>query len=86
MPEKKQLRSALDMTHSGQARGREGEKPINANLDRLQARVQQMERIAYGEDERKLNTWAFQARRELRRRRRKTLAERAARAPEARVG
>jgi hypothetical protein len=54
-------------------------------LDKLSARVQQMERIAYGEDERKLNTWAFQARRELRRRRRRTLAERAARAPEARI-
>jgi hypothetical protein len=54
-------------------------------LDRLQARTQQMERIAYGEDERKLNTWAFQARRELRRRRRKTLAERATRAPEVRA-
>ena len=68
-----------------EATGREGVSPINANLDRLQARVQQMERIAYGEDERKLNTWAFQARRELRRRRRKTLAARAERAPEVRA-
>jgi hypothetical protein len=55
-------------------------------LERLQARVQQMERVAYGEDERKLNTWAFQARRELRRRRRKTLAERDLRARQTQAG
>jgi hypothetical protein len=82
----KGLRTHLDVTHSAVGEGWRGGKSINANLESLQARVQQMERIAYGEDERKLNTWAFQARRELRRRRRKTLAERAARAPEARVG
>jgi hypothetical protein len=41
----------------------------------MQARVREMEGVAYGRDDRTdswMNTWAFQARRELRRRRRKT--------------
>jgi hypothetical protein len=44
-------------------------------LESVQARVREMEDVAYGHDERTdswMNTWAFQARRELRRRRRKT--------------
>jgi hypothetical protein len=43
-------------------------------MDSLQARVREMERVALGRDDRRdswMNTWAFQARRELRRRRRK---------------
>jgi hypothetical protein len=45
-----------------------------AKLDTLQERVREMENVAYGRDDRTegwMNTWAFQARRELRRRRRK---------------
>jgi hypothetical protein len=45
-----------------------------ANMERLQARVREMEGVAYGRDDRTeswINTWAFQARRELRRRRRR---------------
>jgi hypothetical protein len=41
-------------------------------MDSLQARVREMERVALGRDDRTdgwMNTWAFQARRELRRRR-----------------
>jgi hypothetical protein len=52
-----------------------------AKMDTLQARVREMEGVAYGRDERTeswMNTWAFQARRELRRRRRRTRAARAA--------
>ena len=48
------------------------------NLETLQARVREMEGVAYGRDDRQdtwMNTWAFQARRELRRRRRKMRAE-----------
>jgi hypothetical protein len=44
-------------------------------LDTLQARVREMDGVASGRDDRTeswMNTWAFQARRELRRRRRKT--------------
>jgi hypothetical protein len=47
---------------------------MSTKLDQLQARVREMEGVAYGRDERTeswMNTWAFQARRELRRRRRK---------------
>ena len=47
-------------------------------MDSLQARVREMERVALGRDDRTdswMNTWAFQARRELRRRRRKMRAE-----------
>ena len=43
-------------------------------LETLQARVREMEGVAYGRDGRQdswVNTWTFQARRELRRRRRK---------------
>ena len=46
-------------------------------MDSLQARVREMERVALGRDDRTdswMNTWAFQARRELRRRRRKLQA------------
>jgi hypothetical protein len=46
-------------------------------MDSLQARVREMERVALGRDDRRdswMNTWAFQARRELRRRRRKMQA------------
>jgi hypothetical protein len=45
-----------------------------SKLDTLQERVREMENVAYGRDDRTegwMNTWAFQARRELRRRRRK---------------
>ena len=45
-----------------------------SKLDTLQERVRAMENVAYGRDDRTegwMNTWAFQARRELRRRRRK---------------
>ena len=48
------------------------------NLETLQARVREMEGVAYGRDDRQdtwMNTWAVQARRELRRRRRKMRAE-----------
>jgi hypothetical protein len=41
-------------------------------MDSLQARVREMERVALGRNDRTdswMNTWAFQARRELRRRR-----------------
>ena len=51
-----------------------------AKMDNLQARVREMEGVAYGRDERTeswMNTWAFQARRELRRRRRRMQALRA---------
>ena len=50
-----------------------------ANMERLQARVREMEGVAYGRDDRTqswINTWAFQARRELRRRRRRMQAGR----------
>jgi hypothetical protein len=53
-----------------------------ANMERLQARVREMEGVAYGRDDRTeswINTWAFQARRELRRRRRRMKASRSAR-------
>jgi hypothetical protein len=45
-------------------------------LESLQARVREMEGVAYGRDRREswVNNWAFQARRELRRRRRKMRA------------
>ena len=46
-------------------------------LESLQARVREMEGVAFGRDDRTdgwMNTWAFQARRELRRRRRKMRA------------
>jgi hypothetical protein len=46
-------------------------------MESLQARVREMEGVAFGRDDRTdtwMNTWAFQARRELRRRRRKTQA------------
>jgi hypothetical protein len=46
-------------------------------MESLQARVRQMEGVAFGRDDRTdgwMNTWAFQARREFRRRRRKTQA------------
>ena len=48
------------------------------NLETLQARVREMEGVSYGRDDRQdswMNTWAFQARRELRRRRRKMRGE-----------
>ena len=49
------------------------------NLKTLQARVREMEGVAYGRhgdrQDSWMNTWAFQARRELRRRRRKMRAE-----------
>ena len=51
---------------------------MTTKLETLQARVREMEGVAYGRDGRKdswMNTWAFQARRELRRRRRKMRAE-----------
>jgi len=47
-------------------------------MESLQARVREMEGVAFGRDDRTdtwMNTWAFQARRELRRRRRKMRAE-----------
>ena len=50
-----------------------------ANMERLQARVRELEGVAYGRDDRTQswsNTWAFQARRELRRRRRRMQAGR----------
>jgi hypothetical protein len=52
-----------------------------ANMERLQARVREMEGVAHGRDrtESWINTWAFQARRELRRRRRRMQAARSAR-------
>jgi hypothetical protein len=53
-----------------------------ANMERLQARVRELEGVAYGRDERTeswINTWAFQARRELRRRRRRMQAARSSR-------
>jgi hypothetical protein len=53
-------------------------------MDRLQQRVREMESAAYGRDELTeswQNTWAFQARRELRRRRRRMQQARAARKP-----
>jgi hypothetical protein len=53
-----------------------------ANMERLQARVRELEGVAYGRDERTeswINTWAFQARRELRRRRRRMQAARSGR-------
>jgi hypothetical protein len=49
-------------------------------MESLQARVRQMEGVAFGRDDRTdgwMNTWAFQARREFRRRRRKTQATQA---------
>jgi hypothetical protein len=52
-----------------------------ANMERLQARVREMEGVASGRDGRTeswINTWAFQARRELRRRRRRMQAARSA--------
>jgi hypothetical protein len=52
-----------------------------ANMERLQARVREMEGVAYGRDGRTeswINTWAFQARRELRRRRRRMQGARSA--------
>jgi hypothetical protein len=51
-----------------------------ANMERLQARVREMEGVPYGRGGRTeswINTWAFQARRELRRRRRRMQAARA---------
>jgi hypothetical protein len=50
-----------------------------ADMERLQARVREMEGVAYGREDRTeswINTWAFQARRELRRRRRRMQAAR----------
>jgi hypothetical protein len=47
------------------------------NMESLQARVREMEGVSFGRDDRTdswMNTWAFQARRELRRRRRKKQA------------
>jgi hypothetical protein len=47
------------------------------NMESLQARVREMEGVSFGRDDRTdswMNTWAFQARRELRRRRRKMQA------------
>ena len=47
---------------------------MTTKLETLQARVREMEGVAYRRDGRQdswMNTWAFQARRELRRRRRK---------------
>jgi hypothetical protein len=46
-------------------------------MESLQARVREMEGVSFGRDDRTdswMNTWAFQARRELRRRRRKMQA------------
>jgi len=46
-------------------------------MESLQARVREMEGVSFGRDHRTdswMNTWAFQARRELRRRRRKMRA------------
>jgi hypothetical protein len=46
-------------------------------MESLQARVRGMEGVSFGRDDRRdtwMNTWAFQARRELRRRRRKARA------------
>jgi hypothetical protein len=54
-------------------------------LESLQARVREMEGVAYGRDDRTdgwMNTWAFQARRELRRRRRKMRAAQSGRRPQ----
>jgi hypothetical protein len=53
-----------------------------ANMERLQARVRELEGVAYGRDERTeswINTWAFQARRELQRRRRRMQGARSSR-------
>ena len=52
-----------------------------ANMERLQARVREMEAVSHGRAGRTescINTWAFQARRELRRRRRRMQAARRA--------
>ena len=52
-----------------------------ANMERLQARVREMEGVSHGRAGRTeswINTWAFQARRELRRRRRRMQAARTA--------
>jgi hypothetical protein len=54
---------------------------MSAEMETLQARVREMEGVARGRGERTdswMNTWAFQARRELRRRRRRMQAARAA--------
>ncbi|HEX3318047.1 MAG TPA: hypothetical protein VHR88_08515 [Solirubrobacteraceae bacterium] len=54
-------------------------------MDRLQERVRQMESVAsaHGDrDDRWMNAWAFQVRRELRRRSRKAQAARAAGRPQ----
>jgi hypothetical protein len=54
-------------------------------MERLQQRVREMESAAYGRDELTeswQNTWAFQARRELRRRQRRIQKARAARKPQ----
>jgi hypothetical protein len=66
---------------------------MTAKMERLQARVREMESVALGRgaganpgEEGWLNTWAFQARRELRRRRREAQAARAAARPQARTG
>ena len=56
---------------------------MTAKMDTLQARVREMESGVSGRDERTeswMNTWAFQARRELRRRRRRMQELRAAQA------
>jgi hypothetical protein len=50
-----------------------------SKMDKLQERVRQMESVASGRvdrDDRWMNAWAFQARRELRRRARRTQAAR----------
>ena len=66
---------------------------MTAKMERLQARVRELEGVAYGRGsgrsprvESWLNSWAFQARRELRRRRREAQAARAAARPTARAG
>jgi hypothetical protein len=54
---------------------------VTGKMERLQTRVRQMEKVGSDRDalnESWQNTWAFQARRELRRRRRRMQATRAA--------
>jgi hypothetical protein len=57
------------------------ESRVTGKMERLQARVREMEAVASGDalNESWQNTWAFQARRELRRRRRRMQGARAAR-------
>jgi hypothetical protein len=57
---------------------------VTVKMERLQTRVREMERVAHDRDalnESWQNTWAFEARRELRRRRRRMQKARAARQP-----